>query len=71
MAFGIRLAQNNIATEWRREDCYANTVMRPPTESSHSKDRNFPIAGLQGVEAMCRVGTKGVLHTLQNSCMGA
>lgn len=31
----------------------------------------FLIAGFQGVEAMCRVGTKSVLHTLQNSCMGA
>ncbi|EDL79124.1 rCG27217 [Rattus norvegicus] len=48
MAFGIRLAQNNIATEWRREDCYANTVMRPPTESSHSKDRNFSDSRFSG-----------------------
>lgn len=40
MAFGERLAQNNTATEWRGEGCYADTVMKPLPESSHSKDRN-------------------------------
>lgn len=37
MAFGIRLAQNNIAVERVGGDGYENTVVMPPLKSSHSK----------------------------------